>query len=64
MVHSWAEDGAKEISQITAQKNKETERMTEKLIDKENKFQHLFNKISRRNKETGVGEMTKKSHKL
>ena len=64
IVHPWAEDGAKEVSQISAQKNKEMERATEKLIDKENKFQHLVNKVSRRNEETGVGEMTKKSHKL
>lgn len=39
------------------------EKMREKLIDKERKFQHRFNKSPRKNKQTGVGEMTKKSHK-
>lgn len=64
MVNVWAEDGAKKPSQSAAQKNKEMERKREKLIDKENKFQNLFNRISRRNKETGVREVTKKSLKL
>ena len=32
------------------------EKMREKLIDKESKFQHLFNKSARKNKHTGVGE--------
>lgn len=35
---------------------KQMEKMREKLIDKESKFQHLFNKSARKNKQTGVGE--------
>ena len=35
------------------------ENMREKLIDKKSKFQHLFNKSARKNKQTGEGENDK-----
>lgn len=35
------------------------ENMREKLIDKKSKFQHLFNKSARTNKQTGEGENDK-----
>lgn len=56
----WSQGNLSEHS-TKEQRNGKNDR---KLIDKENKFQHQFNRRSRKNKETGGGEITKKSHKL